>query len=210
MYCPLCRAANYREYHQDKRRPYMRCLDCFLVFVPPEFILGAESERKEYEKHENDPQDKGYRDFLSRAMEPLLRFIPNASSGLDFGCGPGPTLSLMLEEHGHKVELYDKFFYPNKDVFSNTYDFITATEVVEHLSDPNEVLNRLWGLLKPGAVLLVMTKLVIDAPAFAKWHYKNDPTHICFFSQETMHWLANFLKAEIQFFGKDVVVFVKA
>ena len=26
--------------------------------------------------------------------------------------------------------------------------------------------------------------------AFAGWHYKNDPTHVCFFSRETWQWWA--------------------
>jgi len=31
--------------------------------------------------------------------------IAPISLGLDFGSGPGPTLSLMLEEQGHRVAI---------------------------------------------------------------------------------------------------------
>jgi len=32
--------------------------------------------------------------------------------GLDYGCGPGPTLSVMLREKGFKMADYDPFFKP--------------------------------------------------------------------------------------------------
>ena len=52
-----------------------------------------------------------------------------------------------------------------------------------------------------------MTKLVIDAEAFSRWHYKNDQTHISFFSRETLQWLATHYQAELNFFANDVAIF---
>jgi hypothetical protein len=54
-----------------------------------------------------------------------------------------------------------------------------------------------------------MTKLVQDYEAFARWHYKNDDTHICFFSRSTFEWLADQWQAELTFAGKDVILFYK-
>jgi hypothetical protein len=54
-----------------------------------------------------------------------------------------------------------------------------------------------------------MTKLVIDRDAFATWHYKNDPTHVCFFSVDTFHWLADLWRAKIEFIGNDVIILEK-
>ncbi|OUS03119.1 methyltransferase, partial [Gammaproteobacteria bacterium 54_18_T64] len=128
---------------------------------------------------------------------------------LDFGSGPGPTLSLMLEEAGHRVELYDPNYAPDEGVFSRQYDFITSSEVVEHLRAPGLELERLWTLLKPGGVLAIMTKRVIDQNAFARWHYKNDPTHIVFFSEQTFQWLGKQWQVEPVFYSADVVFFNK-
>ena len=52
-----------------------------------------------------------------------------------------------------------------------------------------------------------MTKLVIDAEAFSRWHYKNDLTHVSFFSKTTMQWLAETYHCELEFVGKDVMIF---
>jgi SAM-dependent methyltransferase len=190
---------------QDQRRDYYRCRRCCLVFVPPRQYLSPADELAQYQLHRNDPGDSGYRRFLGRLYEPLQARLAPHSRGLDFGCGPGPTLS----QTGHHVQLYDCFFAPDRSVLAGSYDFITATEVVEHLHCPGEELNRLWALLRPGGHFGVMTKLVLDREAFSRWHYKNDPTHVSFFSRPTFDWLAGEWGADIEFAGQDVIIFTK-
>jgi len=207
--CPLCFSAQSALFHRDPQRDFHRCKQCALVFVPTANHLSADDEKGYYDLHQNSPHDTGYRTFLERLYKPLLQQLKPASQGLDFGSGPGPTLSLMLEEAGHSVELYDPFYAPSQTVFTRQYDFITSTEVVEHLKAPDFELNRLWALLKPRGVLAIMTKRVIDQTAFARWHYKNDPTHIVFFSEQTFHWLGKRWQVEPVFYGADVVFFNK-
>ncbi len=98
MQCPLCSAAGATPFHADRRRRYLRCNACFLVFVPPAFFLSRQAERAEYDLHRNAIDDPGYRAFLSRLAQPLLARLPPASRGLDFGCGPGPALAHMLRD----------------------------------------------------------------------------------------------------------------
>ena len=181
-----------------------------MVFVPPSYFLDSQAEKAEYDLHRNEVGDLGYRKFLSRLARPLLERLPANASGLDFGCGPGPALAAMLEEAGHSVALYDIFYWPDARVLQGSYQFVTATEVVEHLHDPATELDRLWGLLVPGAYLGVMTKLVKSAEAFANWHYKNDPTHVVFFSEQTWAWWAACYGAQLQRFGDDVVLLRKS
>ena len=107
------------------------------------------------------------------------------------------------------MELYDPFYAPDIEALERQYDFITASEVVEHLHHPRRDLDRLWACLKPNGTLGIMTKRVIDGEAFRAWHYKADPTHVCFFSIETFRWLANHWSATWAVAGKDVVLFTK-
>lgn len=207
--CPLCGGAAVENFHADRHRAYLRCSTCLLVFVPERFHLDPSAEKAEYDRHENRPDDPGYRRFLSRLTEPLLERIGAGKIGLDFGCGPGPAIPAMLEEHGHVVERYDPFYFDDPAVFGKTYDFICATEVVEHLRNPGRELERLFSLLKPGGWLGIMTKLVIDQEAFQRWHYIRDLTHIAFFSRETFEFFARRLGAELIFAGKDVVLMRK-
>lgn len=206
LQCPLCDAGNPASpYVCDKRRCYYRCLRCDLIWVDPADYLSRAGEKAEYDLHENSPQDPAYRRFLSRLAMPLMECLPQRASGLDFGCGPGPALALMLREQGYKMALYDLFYFDNKALLEERYDFITATEVFEHLHKPQQVIAQLWGSLETGGILGIMTKLAGDQAAFEKWHYKNDPTHVCFYSRETFGWLAKWLEAELEFVGPDVI-----
>ena len=204
--CPLCAGSNTALYHQDNQRSYNQCATCHLVFVPPAYYLSASAEKAHYDLHQNNPDDDGYRKFLSRVFGPIVARVPAAASGLDFGSGPGPTLSVMFAEAGYPMAIYDPFYATDPTVLNQRYDFITCTEVVEHLHHPATIFKQLVGLLRPGGWLGIMTKLVIDSDAFSRWHYKNDPTHVCFYSRETFNYLAATLALEVCFIGDDVIL----
>lgn len=204
--CQLC-GGSLNPYFEDKKRPYLQCVVCDLVQVPRQFHLSDCDEKAEYDKHENSLDDPGYLRFLSRMAEPMLARVSVGARGLDFGCGPAPALASTLEKGGCVMSLYDKYYQPDGRVLDDHYDFIVATEVVEHLANTGEVLNQLWSLVRPTGFLGLMTKRVHERAAFAQWHYKNDPTHIAFFSDKTFEYLAGMWKAEIEFIGPDVVIF---
>ncbi len=208
-HCPLCSSEDLDSFFEDKKRIYLRCFYCKLVFVPKRYWLSAEDERATYNLHENDAQDQGYRQFLSRLSTPLLEKLDSKQKGLDFGCGPGPTLSVLLEERGQQVDLYDPLYYNDPSVFYKNYDFICAAEVVEHLHDPNKDFAALFKILKRGGWLGIMTKLVIDEHAFSQWHYIRDMTHICFYSRSTFEYLAQRFNAELNFVANDVILLNK-
>ncbi|MDP2158548.1 MAG: class I SAM-dependent methyltransferase [Nitrospirota bacterium] len=207
--CPLCKSADVHRYYSDKQRKYLWCGECYLVFVPAAYFLSEQQEKQRYDIHQNSPEDQNYRTFLDRTFLPMQKMLLPGSCGLDFGSGPGPTLSVMFQDAGHKVSIYDYFYAQNMSVFQKKYDFITATEVLEHLHHPQKELDRLWRCLKRGGTLGIMTKLVLNREAFYSWHYKNDPTHVCFYSKPTFRWLASRWQAEIDFIDKDVIFFYK-
>lgn len=207
--CPLCGGLQTTPFHRDRRREYHRCRVCALVFVPPGYYISRDAEKAEYDRHQNLPHDPGYRQFLSRLCLPLQARLVPGSQGLDFGSGPGPTLAVMLTEAGHEVTLYDPFYADHPAVLARQYDFITASEVVEHLHQPGFELDRLYRLLRPGGLLGLMTKQVIDRAKFAGWHYINDPTHVCFFSRATFTWLAQRWGARLDFIAPDVIIIRK-
>ncbi|APG28369.1 hypothetical protein A7E78_11215 [Syntrophotalea acetylenivorans] len=209
MICPLCENKRTLPFWRDQRRSYMRCDRCFLVFVPTEYHLSLAAEKAEYDLHRNDPGDPGYRKFLQRLFEPLRERLTAGAKGLDFGSGPGPTLAPMFAEAGFDMAIYDPFYAPDRSVLQNRYDFISCSEVLEHFHAPGRELQFLWELLAVEGWLGVMTKLVIDQQAFSRWHYKNDPTHVAFFSRETFVYLARKLNARLELIAPDVILLQK-
>ena len=208
--CPLCSSKHNSLFHKDHLRKYLQCLNCDFVFDPSQYHLSEYEERKRYDTHNNNPEDPRYRQFLSQLTEPLNEIISSDSYGLDFGCGPGPTLYLMMQEKGHQMDLYDKFYARNQSVFEKSFDFITLTEVLEHLSDPVFELERLASILNSKGILAVMTQTLADDIDFDSWYYKNDPSHIGFYNDKSLTGLASLLELEIKQFSDRVIFFKKS
>lgn len=227
--CRIC-SADASFFHRDKRREYYQCPVCQLVFVPDIFLISTDEEKAVYDLHENVPGNAGYEKFLARAANPVIEYFhahnrkqedEEPRKGLDFGCGPCTVLADMLSASSHhfQIDSYDLFYFPQNEHFlerTGYYDFITATEVVEHLANPLAVFKRLWDCLQPnGGILVIMTKRVEGSiERFRNWHYIRDPTHITFFHERTFVWLGNTLPeknqtCEVKFVGQDVVTMRK-
>ena len=188
--CPLCGAATHL-FCEDRARRYFECPACGLVSADPASHLSPQDERAIYDLHRNEPADLRYRAFLSRLATPLLAELAPGMRGLDFGCGPGPVLSLMLREAGMAMADYDPFYAPHAALLDAQYDFVTCTEVVEHFRDPLAAWTQLASLVRPGGWLGVMTQLAPEVPAnFLRWRYRDDRTHVSFHRLATLRWLA--------------------
>ena len=204
--CPLCAQPGAALMHRDARRHFLQCAQCALVFVPAAQRPDAATEKARYDLHQNDPSDSGYRRFLSRLADVVLKHVPLAAQGLDFGSGPSPVLANILTAEGRLTATYDPFYVPDADVWSGQYDFITACEVFEHLHHPAAELDRLFAALRPGGLLAVMTAFAPAMPDFARWHYQSDFTHVCFFSAPVFEYIAQRWRVEIVYMRENIVL----
>jgi len=207
--CPICRAPALAPFMSIDGRDYWQCRVCEVRILDPRHRPAREDEHAHYLHHENDPDDPGYRRFLSKLADPLLQRLGAGLSGLDYGCGPGPALAAMLREAGHDMALYDPFFHPDRSVLAPTYDFITCTEAAEHFHDPAEEFDRLDAMLRPGGWLGLMTCFQTDDAHFADWHYRKDPTHVVFYRQATFQTIADRHGWTCDIPAKDVVLMHK-
>lgn len=176
--------------------------------MDPADHVTQDEELRHYQSHHNNPDDPRYRAFLDRLAIPLLAILPPGAMGLDYGCGPGPTLSVMLRERGFPTANYDPFFVPHGALLDQQYDFVTCTETAEHLFDPLEEFTRLFGMLRPGGVLAVMTQMVRASEPFESWRYARDPTHACFYRPGTMQWIATRFDRRVEMPERSVALFL--
>ncbi len=199
--CPLCHTAGSQPFARlpllEREADYFRCPTCQLTFIAREALPSREEEQAHYALHQNSPDDAGYRAFLARLAEPLIAQLSASAeagaaeiTGLDFGCGPGPTLSKMLTEAGFPTLDFDPLYANDTHLLTQQYDFVTCSEVVEHFHHPAESFGKLRSLLRPSGTLAIMTGWLTDDAGFARWHYRRDPTHVCFYKPATFGYLA--------------------
>jgi len=147
--------------------------------------------------------------FLSKLVHPLSQKLTGGARGLDFGCGPGPAIASILAESGMKVENYDPIYFPNEGLLKGRYDFVTCTEVVEHLRKPRQGFETMDLILKVRGYLGVMTQVLGDDEDFANWWYPNDPTHIAFYQRKTLEWIGDWMGWGVEFPQKNVIIYSK-
>ncbi len=203
MICRLCESDSLQSYFNE----YSKCSRCHMIQQDQATLLTFEEEKSRYSQHNNDSQDLGYINFLKNLTDPLLNYIKPSDIGLDFGCGPGPTISKILAKENVECFDYDPAFFPHQSLLETKYDFITSSEVFEHLHRPKEVIESIWAMIKPGGILGIMTVFYPQKQEdFAKWWYKNDPTHVCFYNEEVFEYICRELGAEILEMNRKIVI----
>jgi hypothetical protein len=207
MKCPLCSNESLPSIIQT-----FDCSHCGLKFKDPNILLSNKEESDRYQTHQNNPDDQGYKNFLNKLIIPLEKFLSKETFlSLDFGCGPGPTVSLLLEKFGADTYDYDPLFFPKNELLKPfLYDVVTSTEVVEHFHHPKADWQLLTSLVKSGGLLGIMTQFLKPETDYAKWWYKNDPTHVVFYTEKTFDYLSEYYGLEKVFCDEiSVIIFRK-
>ena len=186
--CTLCGGSILvRVAPKGDRRSYYHCHECHLIFADRRFHLSPEEERSRYLFHKNGLHDEGYVRFLDGVIAPTLTLIKKGMRGLDYGCGPEPTLSKLVSARGFECFDYDPLFgfgHPH-----SSYDFIFATECFEHFKSPSQEFRKIDALLPAGGILSVLTGMWDTLEGFGTWWYKRDLTHVSFFHRNTFAYL---------------------
>ncbi|HHY36918.1 MAG TPA: class I SAM-dependent methyltransferase [Firmicutes bacterium] len=207
--CPLCGGTKTTATTIEEKIYYF-CSQCDLAFLAAPFHPSPEREKERYLLHNNSLEDKGYvgmfEAFLEQAVVP---FVGKNVEALDFGCGPAPVLQVLLERKGIRTDVYDPYFAPELPPPGKQYDLITCTEVLEHVRRPREVWQFFSRRLRPGGILAAMTAFRPPREEFARWWYRQDFTHVCFYSRETFFWLARHYPLRLVFLDRKNTAVMK-
>ncbi len=207
MNCTLCNGARVKLFKKIKYKNYYKCADCDLVFLDKKHYLNIDEEKIRYDFHQNNIEDKAYVEFLNRVIKPTKSFIQNDDIGLDFGCGPNPVLAKLIENSGNNCDFYDPIYFPNLP--EKKYNFIFATECFEHFYSSNNELKKILNLLSPNGILAIMTELNNKSEKFSDWYYIKDPTHVCFYSENTVEFICKTFGFELIYSDKKRVFVLK-
>jgi hypothetical protein len=185
--CPLCSHEAILFYQNADN--YFKCGNCNSIFVDTNARPDMTQEKERYELHSDDVEDKGYQNFVSPMTSAILRDYKQESRGLDFGAGIGPIISKVVQDAGYNIKQYDPFFHNYPELLKEKYDYVASCEVVEHFYYPHKEFGLLKSLLSQDAKLYIMTDLYDESIDFAKWYYKNDVTHVFFYTKESFEWI---------------------
>ncbi len=200
MNCPLCNHTGH-YYLTDKKRDFFKCIFCESIFVNPKQLPSFENERDRYLFHKNDIKDLGYLQFVKPAFVEITSSFSKNEIGLDYGSGNNSAISFLLKEKQYQIHEYDPIFKNDIEFLKLKYDYIACIEVIEHFHIPSFEFTKLVQLLKPKGKLYCMTHIIDDKIDFLNWYYKNDFTHVFFYSLKAMHWIKenyNFTNVEIK------------
>ncbi len=191
------------------------CGQCGHRFVPATFT--AEEMTRLYtdfyprssfrlENYRPAPEVGGFSSWLNGEASAAYAWVPRNVRVLDIGCGFGETLGYhkargcdvygveadenirrVAERYGFNVRVgvFDADAYE-----PGSFDYVTLSQVIEHVPDPVTMLRGVARILKPNGVAVVSTPNAdgwgasVFGLAWINWHA---PYHTQFFSRESMN-----------------------
>lgn len=216
--CNICGSDNYRIIGEKNSYQVINCIKCGLVYINPQPTSNITSEIYN-EQYFSGGCNFGYQgiDYLSKENENWFKYLPtkallkierlqpNKGKILDIGCAVGYFLEVARgrnwEIHGVEISefaadlaekrLKIKIFptLDQTDFPANHFDSITAFEIIEHLQDPSEFLQKINKLLKDKGVLGLSTPNLKNSKSlknFLDWNYLTPPEHLHYFDKNTI------------------------
>ena len=195
--CHICQTETY-EKEDQKGRIFHFCSNCQFISLDTRFLISPVEEKARYNQHENDLNNDGYKKWLLKfADEAVKPYVSKNNRILDFGSGPEPVFQTLLSSEGYTVDIYDKYFFDRS--FNGPYDMITSIEVIEHIHFPLNVIDQLKKVVIPRGYISIKTAFRPESDRdFLSWWYKEDSTHISFYSRKTFEWIAEYFELSIK------------
>lgn len=148
--------------------------------------------------------DLRYREFLYRISDAAK--VGRVLNIFELGFGAG-TIAGIGAHLGHRysgaeidshavskaADLFSKFgaeLYQIENDWlsqpaSEKYDFVFCSDVIEHVSEPKKLLNKLVSMVSPGGVLILTTP-DLDLNSFHIWRTAPPPLHTCFLNRRAI------------------------
>lgn len=178
----------------------VRCRNCGLVYVNPR---PTETEIHDY-------YTDGFYDVAvapeqlmrekSRQLQLKFSYVKDLAPGrlLDIGCQKGEFMFYMnqcgwdvfgMEFSEKPPNLFDQRIHygslESAEYAAESFDLVTLWAVLEHDYDPLGTLRRVWELLKPGGVVVVLVTNFNSPPARLMRH-DDIPRHTTLFTRRTL------------------------
>lgn len=180
--CPICRAGDFSLYLESRGLHIVRCSVCKLVysrnvydddFDQQHYTSGTSDAWNFHKKLQVNPTYSKVERLRSQYYIQLCnRYISSSTrQWLDIGCGsggilvaavedgwlsigiePNPTWILLARSRGVEVR---QGFFPEMLTLSEHFDCISMLDVLEHVVQPKDFLNKVVNHLAPGGIVFI-------------------------------------------------------
>jgi len=194
--------------------PLLKCANCGHIFLQGEFTPEKLRDlysnyyprsKLDLESHKPYKEATGFMAWLDGENSSTFRWVPRNVRVLDIGCGFGESLGYhqargcdiygveadenirrVAEKFGYKVHvgLFDPSVYE-----PDSFDYVTMSQVIEHVTNPLQTLRGIERILKPGGVAILSTPNAggWGAKLFGRfWINWHAPYHLQFFTLHSM------------------------
>jgi 2-polyprenyl-3-methyl-5-hydroxy-6-metoxy-1,4-benzoquinol methylase len=207
--CQICQKTIFKTVFKNDKYFIRQCQGCKFAYLENN-LSQKELEKIYSQDYFNDKKTQDYIADAQIKFNYLKKYIPIGSKILDFGCGVGDFIGICkknrLEVCGYDISSYAAKFVLEKyqtkvltdklrrDLFEEkSFDVIVLFDVIEHMSNIDEVLSLFSFWLKSGGLLIITTPNIKswDAKLLGKhWYgYKKIPQHISYFSPDSVNLL---------------------
>jgi 2-polyprenyl-3-methyl-5-hydroxy-6-metoxy-1,4-benzoquinol methylase len=182
--------------------PYYCCINdqCHFLFADCLDTLSDEQISAVYEDHWDSMSSEGSSDRALDKVNLVKGLLPHTRrvKVLDMGCGKGWGVETMrqagVEAYGYDVTspnvCSEYITVRDKESVTDSYNIITAIEVLEHLIDPIETIHWIASLLEEGGIFVFTTSTFNPRRHNANWWYLDIVGHISLHTNPSLKLLA--------------------
>lgn len=171
--CHLCSSTDDATFIEARGYRIAECKNCGFWFVNPQ--PTTEELRQFYAAYDDGEQWRSLEERFNRGVRKRILRMTQRGSVLDVGCGSGNFLRCMQEKgfsalgiepsgsgsgyarEAHGVDIYhgmvEDYLAANS---GQLFDVVTLLNVLEHLTDPVQILLDLGKVLTPDGVLAIV------------------------------------------------------